>query len=374
MQTMTRKQMNKVKNNAAMYNPETLIQVGINPDSGLPYRMSGLSCGLQSEIKKQLSVLDRQNAVRRYVWYNLPNGLTSELMERILYYRGQGIFFYMEELESFYFLPYTLNGTIDVYGRYKSVSPLTFNGASSDKPSEFIPGYIKQCIYDISKTDNIDAFLNGCVILRDYSNAESQVVTPRAAIMDSLLDAMSEAFPMARTNLLANSGIRGIQVSNQDQAGQVALASNSITNAALNGSPWIPITGDLQMQDLTSGGSATKSEEFLLYMQALDNYRLSLYGLKNGGLFQKKAHMLEAEQETNAGSTLFAYQDGLTLRQEFCDMVNAIWGLGISCEPSESVIGIDLNGDGMLNNELDQSGEQAGSQPLINESEVDSNE
>ena len=360
------------KNNAAIYDLQTLIQAGIDPKTGLPIKIANITqCNLGPTIKQQLTILDEQNAIRRYTWYNLPSGLTSELIERILYYRGQAIMFYMEETDSFYFLPYTLNGTIDVYGRFKNVSPLPFNGKSeiSDDEKAWIPGYVKKVIYDITKTDDIDAFLNGCVILTDYSIQIGQKITPRSILMDGLLEAMSEAFPMARTNLMANSGITGLRVNDQDQAAQVTLANASIQHAATTGQPFIPIVGNMDFQNITNTGGALKSEEFLIYMQALDNYRLSLYGLKNGGLFQKKSHMLESEQQMNEGSVLFAYQDGLSLRQDFCDMCNAIWGLGISCEPNESVVASDLNGDGMLNNEKDQSGELQGEQPQIIESE-----
>ena len=166
---------------------------------------------------------------------------------------------------------------------------------------------------------------------------------------------MAEAFPLARTSLIANSGIKGVRVNDEDQKAQVEIGSRSITRAALNGKPWIPIVGQIEFQELTEG-SALKSEEFLLYMQALDNFRLSLYGLDNGGLFQKKAHMLEAEQDMNAGNIKLVYQDGLTIRQKFCDIVNSIWGLGIWCEASETVVGIDKNLDGEVADNQDQSG------------------
>ena len=57
--------------------------------------------------------------------------------------------------------------------------------------------------------------------------------------------------------------------------------------------------------------------------------------------------MLETEQAMAGGSTGIVYQDGLRLRQKFCDIVNSIWGLGIWCDVSESVMGGDVNGDGL---------------------------
>lgn len=233
----------------------------------------------------------------------------------------------METDNTFYFLPYALDGSIDVYGRFKGVTPLPFNGTAQDKKDAWITGLTKIPVYEVKEVD-LDTFLDGCVLLSDYSKQISQTNIPRQTLQEPILDAMAEAFPLARTSLIANSGIKGMRVNDEDQQATVKAASRSITRAALNGDIWIPIVGNIEFQELTDG-SALKSEEFLLYMQALDNFRLSLYGLDNGGLFQKKSHMLEAEQEMNAGNVGLVYQDGLALRQKFCNLVNSIWGLGI---------------------------------------------
>ena len=348
-----------VKNNARITDVNTLIQAGFNPKTGLPIKAdSEDKCALKDNIRKTLRVLDEQNAINRYRWYNLPSSLDGQLLERILYYRGQGMFFYMEANDTFYFLPYALNGTIDVYGRFQGVTPLPFNGSTDNeegKEKPWITGLVRKPIYDVLGDDVNNKFTEVCVLLSDYSKQISQTNISRQILQEPILDAMAEAFPLARTSLIANSGIKGVRVNDEDQKAQVETGSRSITKAALNGKPWIPIVGQIEFQELTEG-SALKSEEFLLYMQALDNFRLSLYGLDNGGLFQKKAHMLEAEQDMNAGNIKLVYQDGLTIRQKFCDIVNSIWGLGIWCEASETVTGIDKNLDGEVADNQDQSG------------------
>ena len=91
-------------------------------------------------------------------------------------------------------------------------------------------------------------------------------------------------------------------------------------------------------------------------MQSLDNFRLSLYGLDNGGLFQKKSHMLEAEQEANAGHAKSPLDDGLMIRQHMCDVANALWGIGMSCEISETALSADMNGDMLSVDNQDQTG------------------
>lgn len=358
------------KNNARITDVNSYIQAGINPKTGLPIRFDDSNrCNLKAEIKKTLRVLDEQNAINRYVWYNLPNGLTGQLLERILYYRGQAMLFYMEADDKFYFLPYALDGSIDVYGRFTGVTPLPFNG-KSETDKAWITGLVRKPVYDLSEEITVDIFLDGCVLLSDYSNQISQTNISRQILQDPILDAMAEAFPMARTSLIANSGVKGMRVNSEDEQTNVKLASQSITDSALTGSPWIPIIGQIEFQDLTSAGSAMKSEEYLLYMQAMDNYRLSLYGLKNGGLFQKKSQVLQAEEDMNTGNVGLIMQDGLTLRQRFCDIVNAIWGLGIWCETSETVLGIDKNMNGEIADDQDQSG-IPGEQP---EMEVSDNE
>ena len=348
-----------VKNNAKVVDINTLIQAGSDPKPGLPIKEdSEDKCLLKENIRKTLRVLDEQNAINRYKWYNLPSSLDGQLLERILYYKGQGMFFYMEANDSFYFLPYALDGTIDVYGRFQGVTPLPFNGSTDNeegKEKPWITGLTRKPIYDVLGDEVNNEFTEACVLLSDYSKQISQTNISRQILQEPILDAMAEAFPLARTSLIANSGIKGVRVNDEDQKAQVEIGSRSITRAALNGKPWIPIVGQIEFQELTEG-SALKSEEFLLYMQALDNFRLSLYGLDNGGLFQKKAHMLEAEQDMNAGNIKLVYQDGLTIRQKFCDIVNSIWGLGIWCEASETVVGIDKNLDGEVADNQDQSG------------------
>ena len=353
-------------NNARLPDINTLIQAGIDPKTGLPIRVDEEKCTLKNDIRRVLRVLDEQNAINRYTWFNLPNGLDGQLIERILYYKGQGMFFYMDTDETFYFLPYALDGSIDVYGRFKAVTPLPFNGTAQDKKDAWITGLTKIPVYEVKEVD-LDTFLDGCVLLSDYSKQISQTNIPRQTLQEPILDAMAEAFPLARTSLIANSGIKGMRVNDEDQQSTVKAASKSITRAALNGDIWIPVVGNIEFQELTDG-SALKSEEFLLYMQALDNFRLSLYGLDNGGLFQKKSHMLEAEQEMNAGNVGLVYQDGLALRQKFCNLVNSIWGLGIWVEPSETVLNLDYDQDGDIDDDKDQSG--VGNElPVINEQE-----
>ena len=351
------------KNNAVLYDPSILLQAGIDPKTGLPLR-AGAGCNLKADIKKQLRIVDEQNAVNRFTWYNLPEGLNGRLMERILYYKGQGMLFYLNE--QFYFLPYALSGSIDVYGRFKMVTPLPFNGTSDDgaKEKAWITGLNFKPIYDVQlpedfmgkSAEELKSFIeDSCVLLKDYTEQYSQTNIARQIINDPILDVMAECFPYMRTALKNSTGVQGMRVGTETEQANVWAANNAINRAALQGDSKVPIVGTIDFQDLT-GGQVAKAEEFLLAMQSLDNYRLSLYGLDNGGLFQKKSHMLEAEQEMNGGNVGLVMRDGLQNRQEFCNIVNSIYGTYMWCEISETVIGMDTTGDGVAGD--DEAGQK----------------
>lgn len=338
-------------NNAALYNQELLVQAGINPAAIIPKRQlinDQVSMGFKPENKKILRLIDEADAVNRFTWYNLPHGLNAKLLERILYYKGQGMFFYMEANDKFYFLPYSLDGTIDVYGRFTSVTPLPFTGSTSDKKEQtpWIKGLTFEPIYDEEIVEiTEDMFFKKCVLLKDYTEQLSQTIIPRQQINDPLLDVMADMLPFMRTALLKGAGVSGMRVNNPDEYANVAAAAQSLQVAALTGKPYVPIVGNVDFQELTSG-SVAKAEEFLLALQSLDNYRLSTYGLDNGGLFQKRSHILEAEQAMNQGKASLVLQDSLSNRQEFCNLVNSLWGLDMWCEISETALGIDRNMDG----------------------------
>ena len=305
---------------------------------------------LNNSVLSSLRVLDEQNALSRYTWYNLPKGLNANLIERILYYRGRGMLFYMESNDTFYFLPFALQGGLDVYGRYTGCTPLPFNGNNDPKKDKaWIQGLTKTPEYDIVLPEDlkIETLLDSCVILNDYSQQLSQTIIPRAQLQEPLLQVMSEIIPFCRTSMLNSTGIDGVHVQTQDEAYSVIQASNAITQAALNGDKWVPISSSLEPRTLTSS-PGTRPEEYLMALQSLDNYRLSLHGLASGGLFQKGSHMLQAEQDMNMGRSKAVLDDGLWLRQEFSDIVNSIWGLGIWCEISESAINIDRDKNGEI--------------------------
>lgn len=292
-------------------------------------KLGGHKCTIKEDIKKYLRLIDEQDAVNRYVWYNLPANITSQELERMLYYKGQLCFFYDKDLEEFYFMPYALDGTIDFYGRYNTIHPVPMTSGTDDKgnkaQAEYLAGKKLKCVYGIKLPDQltIKDLDNSTVLLHDYTKQASQMIQPRATVNDPLLDVMSECVPFMRTAMISSTGIKGVRVQDADQQQNVIDGSRSLEQAAMTGNPWVPIIGNIEFQELTDGPTG-KIEEYMLAMQSLDNLRLSGYGIDNGGLFEKKAHELQSEADINGGPVGLVMQDGLSIRQNFCNIVNSI--------------------------------------------------
>ena len=344
-------------NNAKMMDVHSLLAAGINPKTGLPIKLADADDLLKTNIRKQIRVLDEQDAVNSGQWYGLPNGLTSQMVERMLYYKGQLMFFYEPHLKKFFLLPYALDGEIDIYGRYMKVRPVPMGSteAKNDKDKltplgKYITSLEREPLYDIWLDEvKLDTMDTKCALLYDYSPQLGQTIIPRQQLQDPLIDVMSECIPFMRTNLLNATGVVGMRVNSEDEYVNVELASESINRAALNGKKYVPVVGNVDFQEMT-GGNVGRAEDFLLSMQSLDNLRLSFHGLGEGGIFEKKAHELEAEHMGNASNVGLVLQDRVMQRQHFCNIVNSVWGLGIWYEPSETISNADVDGNGVLYN------------------------
>lgn len=359
---------NKKVNNASMIDPSVIIAAGIDPRTKLPAKATaGTPCTLKNDIARQLEIRDEQDAINRYHWCNLPCDINGQELERLLYYKGQLCFFYYAPLDTFYFMPYALDGTLDFYGRFNTIHPvpMTSGGKEDDdnKALESLLNDIKlKVYYDLPLRDlTYDELTSAAVILRDYTNGLSQTIVPRAQLNKSLLGMEAECLPMMRTALRNGTGAIAMRVGGEDEQSNVQAANLSIDEAILNGQRYIPVVGALEFQELTSSTPA-KADEFLMSMQSIDNFRLSLYGIENGGIFDKKSYVNKDQTALNGTNIDSPLLDGLHIRQKFCDIINCIFGSVATCEINESVMNADRNGDGLMYDEQDQTGTMPGDQ------------
>ena len=94
------------------------------------------------------------------------------------------------------------------------------------------------------------------------------------------------------------------------------------------------LVDEIEFQDLGLNSGETP-EGSLMYMQSIDHYRQSLMGVKNTGVYEKKAHVLEGEEEVNEESVQSVLLDGLENRKRFCEIANKVFNLSISVSIDE---------------------------------------
>ena len=350
-----------------MYDGKLNRELGINQKVKQVNENSSLIFGFSPEkdnIKKLLRIIDEQDAINRYKWYNIPCDLTSNELERLLYYKGSLCLFYCEALGKFFITPYALDGTIDFYGRYNTIKPVPM-ASGTDKEDEkrekaqaqILSTMSLKVVKEVLLPEELDyeTLTNSAVIIRDYTNQLSQTNIARSLLNDELLTMMSDYMPLLSTNLIMGTGISAIRVSSSDEKDEVKAMAQAVYNAALNKNPYVAVTTGVEPKELV-GGSRNRPEDYLLAFQSLDNFRLSTYGIANGGVYEKKAHILESENAINYSTVMSAYQDGLKQRQDSCNIANSIWGLMLWCDPSESAMGADIDGDGLV---IDEEKEEA---------------
>lgn len=349
----------------------TLIQAGIDPKTHLPIKLGKLSqCDpqLKYNARRIFRIQDEQRAVNSFVWTGLPAGISSQELERLIYLKYTLCFFYFEELNQFFFMPYALDGTIDFYGRFNTIHPvpMTSGAEKEEQTKEYKQkaALLSNKKLDVLKdvvvySDEItkEKLTKSAVILRDYTNQMGQLGEPRYLLNDHLLDMEADCLCFLRTNLIIGSGIQGLRVKDADCASEVDAAARQLYNAAINGNPYVAMTAAAEFQELQPS-STLKASEFFLAMQSIDNILLSTHGIENTGVYEKKAHILESENQVNATNVSMTLQDRLNQRQNFCNIVNSLWNLGIWCELSETVSGIDINED---NIPYDENANGAGS-------------
>lgn len=320
------------KNNAFLPNLEQLWAVGLDPKTGLPYKMTA-GKDLKGSIRAGLRIMDEQDAINAVRWKNIPCDVPTNELERLLYYHSSLAFFYIPDLKQFFFMRYALDGGLDFYGRYNYIHPVPMTAGTKEENKaqiDYLAGLRLKVIHDVP-AEELDPNGAYAVLLYDYTKQLSQTILPRASLQEGILDVMADMIPYCRTALRNATGIKAMRVPDESQQSNVTAMNDQLESATLNGRSFIAYTGGLEFQEIT-GSSPGKAEDYLMTLQSLDNYRLSMHGIDNGGLFQKKSHILQSENDMNAAHVSSVALDRLQNRQTFCDIVNAIWGVGISAE------------------------------------------
>lgn len=298
------------------------------------------------------AIMRQQNMIEtleRYMWTNIPFGLTADLIERLLFFRGKGVFYFNDKVEKFQFLPFALNGVIDEYGRFTSCNTLPFTGVDQveeggkkSKSRKMLNAIYEDLpiVYDLPYNEEMIKGIRERkvvgIILNDNSLAVSQQPVIRSNYVKPVLHMLSTLMQIINTAMYGNADHNLIQIENEGELQSINEQIEAINFDILRGRRFTPIVGKLPINPIKTSNTANLEGLFETF-NSLTNFLKSITGIANSGVFDKKAHLLQEEQKLNGSNSDDIYYNGLRLRQEFCLMVQAYYGYPIWCQSKRAM-------------------------------------
>lgn len=306
-----------------------------------------------NKLKDSLRIIDQQQFITRFKWNNLPQGLDSELFEKILYYSGSAMLFYIKELDRFYFLPYGMSGEgtetgIDFYGRFNRIKPYSFNGStdgtgerkSDGKMSRadiYLSTQIRDNITDIpmvaTEEEARKIYENGAVICFDYTPGLAYWNDSRNRISGSYIEYMVKVLIQTKSALINASGFNFFSVDGEQDNDLMQMQIDTINQDREEGQLAAVVSKLLgQIENIQSNAPAAM-QDFWASLQSVDNLRLKSMGISNDGVQQKSQYQNIQEQSMDINDAMQVYWNCFLERVKFSAIANAIWGLDIYPEP-----------------------------------------
>ena len=301
-----------------------------------------------------IKYIDYQQFLTRFKWNNLPEGMDSELIERILYFSGSAMFFYIKELNRFYFLPYGMSGEntdvgIDFYGRFNKLKPYSFNGHTSgdgEKKADgkrlsrsdiYLSTQIRDNIKDIPMVDNEEdarkIYENGAVICWDMTPQLAYAVDSRNRISQSYVKYIVQILIQTKSALINSSGFNLFSSDTEASTDIMQLQIDAINLDREKGKLSAVVSNALGKIENLQSNAPSAMGDFWNSLVSADNLRLKSMGIRNDGLVQKSQYQNIQEQSIDINDAMQVYWNAFMERVKFSAIVNSIWGLGIYPEP-----------------------------------------
>lgn len=306
------------------------------------------------KIGLSLKTIDYQQYITRFKWNNLPEGLDSELFERIMYFSGSAMFFYIKELNRFYFLPYGMSGEntqtgIDFYGRFNKLKPYSFNGSTDGSGEQkadgkrisqadlYLSTQIRNNIKDIPMVDNAaDAkkiYEEGAVICWDITPGLAYFVDSRNRISQSYVKYLVKVLIQTKSALINASGFNLFSTDSEAENDIMQMQIDTINAEREKGKLSAVVSNLLGEITNLQSNSPNAMSDFWSSLVSVDNLRLKSMGIRNDGVIQKSQYQNIQEQSIDVNDAMQVYWNSFMERIKFSAIVNSIWGLDIYPEP-----------------------------------------
>lgn len=297
--------------------------------NALNYRVSINSFLLQKELSSY---------VGRFEYKGLPKSITAELIETMLYYKGQLAFFKMGA--KYYILPFVYSGTMNHYGIQEEVIPIPFNGTIDDKSYTAFAGTYKAILFEEDEVSQAVTSADDTVaiILRERSSIMFGASLPTILLTNEIRDKLAENTIMVRNNVILSHPIKYVSVESQDKSTSVGGQMSQMFASILNGKLVETIVGQLKFEEVSSNPPTIQIQQLWQNYSSLDSLRLSGIGITNNGTFEKRERILTDEIDGKQTESKLVLKDHLRQRQAWARLVNSYFpDLEISVELSEEL-------------------------------------
>lgn len=264
-----------------------------------------------------LTQIDMRQWTNVLVWKNSPNGLTSWLINQMLYYRGSLVCF--KYAEQFYLLPYSLTKGINIYGLPNAVQPITYNGATAgNNPNPFKKGL--DCI--INNYGDLNDEGKAVILYSAMPVWSSGTPVPTYAQNITVIEQMADI--LCRVNIQ-------IKVSNQKimlkilDGKQAESIYKQLDDALSSDSAYVVVAGANFEVITIQPNKSENASDLWLHMKSFNDVRNMSNGVPNDGFFDKKERKITDETEGANAQTSLLLKDRLLFAQTFLEQVIILW-------------------------------------------------
>ena len=271
-----------------------------------------------------------------------------------MYFSGSAMFFYIKELDRFYFLPYGMAGEkeqtgIDFYGRFNKLKPYSFNGSTDGSGEEkangkkvsaadiYLSTQVRNNIKDIpfvkDEKEAREIYENGAVICWDYTPGLNYWNVSRNRVSQAYINYLIKVLIQTKSALINASGFNLFATDSESANDLMQMQIDDINEAREEGQLAAVVSKLLgKIENLQSNAPAAMAD-FWSSLQSVDNLRLKTMGIRNDGVQQKSQYQNIQEQSVDINDSLQVYWNSFMERIKFSAIVNSIWGLEIYPEP-----------------------------------------
>lgn len=280
----------------------------------------------KTKFSKLWQIYDMNQNCNFLKWSNLPNGLTSWNLNRMLYFRGSLVGF--KYGGNVYVLPYTNFGRINPYGLPTEVRPITYNGQAVDDNPQF---FSKKFKLSVDVTGNETEYNeNSAFILYDSVPMSANCKSPaRVNINKIIIDEIAEV--LAKININVKVSAKKIYFMVKDPK-QADVIRQELAQAFDNDCPFEVLTDEMQTSTIQNSDDFMATEYFNI-IKNWDSVRCFMSGIKAKIFGEEKKERLITDELAGTNEQVDLIADmRLTLAKEWAEKMNKAHGTNIQVE------------------------------------------